>query len=228
MTTTATTALADDLMRSLGRKILGEPLQARGWTFGWDRARTRLGACRTRQRRITLSAPLAARLSPEDIEDTIRHEIAHAIDVERRGKTNHDATWKRLAVACGAQPSRLFDGDLPADPGAPYVSTCLSCGASGGLYRQPVHPRVCRPCRDAGRPAFLRVVHRAGGRVIWPGGEASGDYGGTAGFAATCPGCGAVTRRARRATKPVACGACCTRHARGRYDARFALRWTRP
>ena len=220
--------LADQLMDRLGRELLGEPLQARGWTFGFDRARRRLGACRPRQRRITLSAPLAKVLSAADIEDTLRHEIAHAIDVERRGRTNHDATWQALAVACGASPERLFDGDVPDNPDAPYASTCPSCGASGDLYRQPVHPRRCKACRKAGLPSYHHVVHRASGRVIWPGGETPGPYGGTAGVQATYPGCGTVTRRARRPTRAQACGPCCAQHAGGRFDPRFTLRWSRP
>lgn len=217
--------LALRLFDSLGRDLLGESLADRGWTFAYDRARKRLGACHPRQRRITLSAHLAAALSPEEVEDTLRHEIAHAIDVERRGRTAHDATWKRIAVACGARPDRLFDGDVPADPTAPYVATCPSCGARHDLYRQPVHPRRCRPCAASGAPAYLRVVRQAAGAVIWPGGEKPGAYGGTAGVEATCPGCGETVRRARRPRRALACASCCRRHAGGRFDARFRLRF---
>ena len=224
----STRALALRLMDALGRDLLGEPLQARGWTFGFDRARKRLGVCRIRQRRITLSAHLAQALAAGEVEDTLRHEIAHAIDAERRGRSTHDATWRALAVACGAAPERCFDGDLPDDPSAPFVSTCPSCGASGDRYRQPVHPLRCRACARGGHPAYLRVEHRASGRVIWPGGEAAGAYGGTAGFVATCPGCGETSRRAQRPRRAVACAACCRRHAGGRYDARFRLRFSRP
>ena len=53
-----TLVLADRLMDALGRDLLGEPLQARGWSVGLDRARRRLGACHTGKKRITVSAHL--------------------------------------------------------------------------------------------------------------------------------------------------------------------------
>ncbi len=220
-----TRALALQLMDELGRELLGTTLAAYGWTFGFDRARKRLGVCRIHQKRITLSTHLSQTLPAADVEDTVRHEIAHAIDVERRGRSSHDRTWKALAVACGAAPARCFHGDLPDDPRAPYVATCPSCGAAHSLYRQPATPRHCTSCARAGQPAFLHVVHSPTGRVIWTGGAERGAYGGTAGVEATCPGCGTVYRRARRPKRASACASCCRRHADGRYDARFQLRY---
>ena len=224
-----TRALALRLMDALGRELLGEPLQARGWTFGFDRARRRLGVCRIAERRITLSAALAASLPAAEVEDTVRHEIAHAVDADRRGRSAHDATWKALARACGAAPERTFRGDLPDDAdAAPYRAVCPSCGAAHGLHRQPVRARRCRACHAAGRPAYLAVTHAGSGRVIWPGGATPGAFAGWVGVEATCPGCGATVRRARRPSRPVACGACCARHAGGRFDERFRLRFRRP
>ncbi len=224
-----TRALALRLMDALGRDLLGEPLQARGWSFGFDRARRRLGACHPRQRRITLSAPLTPRLSADEVEDTVRHEIAHAVDVERRGRTSHDRTWKAVARACGARPERTYNGDLPDDSDdAPYRAVCPSCGATSGLHRQPVHPRRCQSCHAAGRPAYLSITHSDSGQTIWPGGATPGTFGGWVGVEATCPGCGKTVRRARRPKRPVACSTCCARHADGRFDKRFQLRYRRP
>ncbi|PAP74164.1 SprT-like domain-containing protein [Rubrivirga marina] len=220
-----TRALALRLFDELGRDVLGESLRQRGWTFGFDRARKRLGVCRVRDKRVTLSSHLARTLPEAEVEDTVRHEIAHALDAERRGRTNHDRTWKALARRCGAKPERCYSGDLPDDPAAPYVATCPSCDATLGRYREPATPLRCRACAPAGRPAYLRVVHRASGRVVWPGGAEPGDYGGTAGVEATCPRCGATYRRTRRPKKATACAPCCRRHARGRYDDRFRLRY---
>ena len=225
----AVRARAEHLLDALGRELLGESLRARGWSFAFDRARRRLGACRSGPRRITLSGVLLPALSPEAIEDTIRHEIAHAVDFERRGRSAHDATWKALARACGASPERVFTGDLPSDAeAAPYRAACPSCGAASGVHRQPVRALRCRACSRAGRPAYLAVTHAGSGRVIWPGGPEPGAFGGWAGWEATCRGCGDTVRRARRPSRPLACAACCTRHAGGRYDARFRLRFRRP
>lgn len=223
-----TLALARRLMDTLGRAHLGEPLQARGWTVGVDHARRRLGACHVAKKRITVSAHLMPSLPPDEVEDTLRHEIAHAIDWERRGTTNHDRTWRAVAVSCGARPERTFRGDLPDDSTqAPYRAVCPSCGSTSGLHRQPVHPRRCRACHAEKRPSILTVTHTASGRTIWPGGATPGAFGGWVGVTATCPGCGAVSRRARPPKRATACAACCRRHAGGRYEERFRLRFSR-
>ena len=219
--------LAHAVMEDLGRALLGTSLQARGWTFGLDRARTRLGACHPAQKRITVSGLLAGRLGRAEVEDTVRHEVAHAIDVERRGFTCHDATWKALARQCGARPARTYAGSRPPDPSAPYGAECPTCGRTRDLYREPVHAPRCGPCERASAPAYLRVVHRSTGRVIWTGGASVGVAGGRAGLEATCPVCGATIRRARRPAVPTACLACCRREAGGRYDARFRLTFVR-
>ena len=61
-----TRALALQLMDELGRELLGDPLTARGWTFGFDRARKRLGVCRIHEKRITLSTHLSQTLPVAD------------------------------------------------------------------------------------------------------------------------------------------------------------------
>ena len=225
-----TRTLALRLFDELGREILGEPLQDRGWTFGFDRARRRLGVCRVREKRITLSALLSRTLPEAEVEDTVRHEIAHAVDHElhpnRRNRRAHDRTWKALARRCGAKPERCFDGDVPDDPTAPYVAVCLSCDMSRDLYRQPVRAHLCPTCSRPSRPAYLRVTHRPTGRVVWQGGAERGDYGGTAGVEATCPRCGDTVRRARRPKRKTACASCCRRYAGGVYAERFRLRFS--
>ena len=69
-----TRALALRLFDELGREVLGEPLRQRGWTFGFDRAKKRLGACRPATKQITLSALLSRTLPEAEVEDTVRHE----------------------------------------------------------------------------------------------------------------------------------------------------------
>lgn len=222
-----TLALAHRLLADLG-DALDVPLVERGWTVGFDRARRRLGVCRIRERHITLSAMLSQTLPDAVVEDTIRHEIAHAIDGERRGRSPHDATWRRVAVACGAAPERCYTAGLPADASAPYRAVCPTCGDAHALYLQPVHPRRCRACARGGQPAYHRVTDQATGAVIWPGGAEPGAYGGSAGVQATCSGCGTVYRRARAPKRAMACSTCCRRVAGGRFDARFRLTFRRP
>ncbi|WP_456426772.1 SprT-like domain-containing protein [Rhodocaloribacter sp.] len=157
------------LMDELGRAHLGEPLQARGWTFTFDRARRRVGCCtwkvgETRVRRLSLSRHFALRLTWDELEDTVRHEIAHALDYETRGRSGHDAVWKDWARRCGANPERLHE-NVSVDPsGALYLGVCPSCGAEYPFFRRPRYARACGTCceqKNGGRysEAFRLILY---------------------------------------------------------------------
>ncbi len=139
------------LMDELGRAHLGESLRARGWTFAFDRAHRRVGCCTWRVgeklvRRVSLSRHFALRLTWEELEDTVRHEIAHAMDYETRGRSGHDAEWKAWARRCGARPERLHE-DVSVDASAArYRGVCPSCGAEYPFFRRPKHARACGKC----------------------------------------------------------------------------------
>ncbi len=139
-------------MTLLGERHLGQSLLALGWTFGFDRAKRRAGCCRWRSRgrlvrRITVSRYFAQALEPDAIEAILRHEIAHALDYETRGRSAHDDVWKRWAQRCGADPSRLYDGEQPRIE-APYEGRCPACGACYPFFRRPKRPRACGACCD--------------------------------------------------------------------------------
>ena len=119
--------------------------------FKWGRGKKQLGACHylhnsTEGRYISLSRSYVKLNSDELIEDTIRHEIAHALDVMDRGYSDHSWRWKTKCRLTGANPSRL-KSNVKA-PKAKYESTC-SCGktykrhriSSSSTYR-------CPRCRD--------------------------------------------------------------------------------
>lgn len=140
----------DVLQREMGNKILGRTLRDLGWSFDFDRAKKRLGNTRMRDKIITLSRILVDNGMPRDqIEDTLRHEIAHAVDYEKRGTSAHDSTWKALAVKCGANPKRT--GHLSKDvlPEHKWHRYCPNCKKVVGRYhRKPTSSRyVCKTCR---------------------------------------------------------------------------------
>ena len=78
--------------------VLMERHGLRGWRFRWDMAQTRGGACNFRDRAIQLSVGFAASASDAEVEDTILHEIAHAIAGPGHG---HDAVWQAAARSIG-------------------------------------------------------------------------------------------------------------------------------
>lgn len=91
------TSLALRLMKKHG-------LIAKGWKFGYDRAKSRCGVCDYNGRIIKLSKYYVMDKSVHwrDIKNTILHEIAHAI---AGYEAAHDANWRRVAVAIGCSGS---------------------------------------------------------------------------------------------------------------------------
>lgn len=108
-----------------------------GWTFGWDGAKTRFGACRPRLKRIQLSAALLHHHGDAvDWHDVILHEIAHAVDFLERGRSDHSRAWKMVAMRIGAAPERCVEvSGLDRIPGR-WVGTC----PAGHTYRRHKMP----------------------------------------------------------------------------------------
>lgn len=238
------------LMDELGRQELGTSLRERGWTFAFDRAKRRLGVCRGAKKEISLSAHLVALNGLEHrdeqgvpvIEDVIRHEIAHAIDFEQRGRSDHSEVWQAICQRVGAEPSRTYEGEgLDKVPGK-YVARCPHCGAEHPYYRRPKRPKACAACCKAyngGRYSEkykLVLIDRATGQRVRYTDELRRRRGqlnaslkavspAEAGYkyTATCPACGWQTGYRRKLKRLHACPRCCDRHAGGRFDERFVL-----
>lgn len=92
---------------------LGICLIERGWKlkpiYGGRRF---LGSCSWKKRKgifykknIELNMNLLKLCSDEIIRNTILHEIAHALDVEDRGFSNHDQAWKIICIKIGCRLS---------------------------------------------------------------------------------------------------------------------------
>lgn len=111
---------------------LAERLMARhglvGWTFHFDRAKTRYGLCRHKEMRIQLSKGyVIAESNLADITDTILHEIAHALVPADEG---HGKVWRAKAIEIGCSGERCGDGAMPAYKRKKlryYKGVCPSC-----------------------------------------------------------------------------------------------------
>ena len=100
--------LAD--VEALARRLLARHQADSGlapeWTFGFDLSTVRGGVCRYQHKRIDLSVSFCQRATRVEIEDTLLHEIAHAIaGVEHR----HDEVWKATARKIGCTAERCHD-----------------------------------------------------------------------------------------------------------------------
>jgi hypothetical protein len=121
-----------------------------GWTFAFDRAVTRAGLCDHTRRRISVSAPLAARYSEAEVEQVLLHEVAHALAGAGAG---HGPTWRTIARGLGYTGDRLHDGRA-AEELAPWVGECPG-GHPLYRHRRPTRPVACGRCTPRFDPAYL-------------------------------------------------------------------------
>ena len=215
-----------ELMSALGAEYLGRSLLDLGWTLEFSNAKRRLGVCKFRKRRprikvIALSRHYCDQGGWDVMEDVVRHEIAHAIEFEKTGRSSHGPEWKRLAAELGADPTRCFDGPLLPPAPSRYVGVCPCCGHEQPFYRRIKRSYACVACcreHSGGRydERFrLKLIERGSGREIRPIESPR--------YSAVCPRCG-IRQFIRRKPKHVsACKSCCERYASGQFDARFRL-----
>ena len=114
-----------------------------GWTFHINDNKRRLGVCKFRTKRIEVSERIL--VNRAELDDTIRHEIAHAL---AGSKAKHGPDWKKWAAYCGAKPQHCADADadIPQTAkGARLKAVCV-CGDTHYLYRRPkrLHGWYCK------------------------------------------------------------------------------------
>jgi len=133
--------------QQLASRLLSEfGLAQQGWIFDWDDAKRRFGSCSHRRKTITLSRVLTLRNEPKQVEDTIRHEIAHALC---DAKEHHGPAWKAMCVRVGANPERCFDSEEVDTPMGDWRATCGGCGRVHHKFRRPKRDLWCayRDCK---------------------------------------------------------------------------------
>ena len=110
-----------------------------GWRVELTNAKRQFGVCRHGRRVIGLSRVLVEVNDRAHVEDTIRHEIAHALAGPDAG---HGQAWKRSCLLTGANPVRLYDSRVVTAAPAPYYLVCEVCGKRWPRYRRPARNRV--------------------------------------------------------------------------------------
>ncbi|BCY08134.1 SprT-like domain-containing protein [Actinoplanes sp. L3-i22] len=111
------------------------------WRLTFDDAKTRAGVCRADRKEIGLSRPLVELYAPEQVIETILHEIAHALVGPRHG---HNAVWRATAIRIGCSGRRCVPAEAPRVDGA-WLGVCRS-GHRTTAHRQPVRVKSCREC----------------------------------------------------------------------------------
>jgi predicted SprT family Zn-dependent metalloprotease len=81
------------------------------WSFHFDNAKRRCGACFYQRCTITLSRHFVTMNDEADVRDTVLHEIAHAL---AGAKAGHGPKWQMQAIRLGAKPGwRAQNVDMP-------------------------------------------------------------------------------------------------------------------
>ncbi len=108
-------------LRLLRDALEAHGLTEQGWTGELDRAKRRFGVCRYGPRRISLSRHLVELNDLDHVEDTVLHEVAHALAWEEHGEhCGHDSRWREICIRIGARPERCFDGSVVRTPRGSY------------------------------------------------------------------------------------------------------------
>ena len=115
----------------------------RGWKFQFDNAKRRFGICKYRSKTIGLSRDLTLLNKLEEVQDTILHEIAHALVGPNHG---HNVVWKEKAYEIGCRPVRCYSNSNVNTPEAKYEAKCVGCGKTHKKHRKPKRISSCGKC----------------------------------------------------------------------------------
>lgn len=129
---------AEELMAKHG-------LIEQGWTFTFIRSIRTLGLCSYRPKTISLSEQYMLTADEALINDTILHEIAHALTPG----AGHGWRWKIMCVKIGANPERCLPWeDMPENMprrDALWEAFCPTCNHRYTWKKRP-HARMDRGC----------------------------------------------------------------------------------
>lgn len=104
-------------------------LLERGWSFGYHKQIGALGTCYRNRKLIKISSKLLLAnigVRAKDFEDTIRHEIGHAINSELGEPMGHGIHWKHYGPQLNFTVSKgCKDIDTPKEK---WTLTCKNCG----------------------------------------------------------------------------------------------------
>tara|TARA_R110002096_G_scaffold428402_1_gene640035 strand:- start:163 stop:663 length:501 start_codon:yes stop_codon:yes gene_type:complete len=140
---------AHNLAESLIHKYLTRPeVHQHNWKFKFSNSKCSFGTCEWGRnvKLIELSKPLTELNSKEEVLDTILHEIAHALDFQIRGFSNHDYIWRKIAKGIGCNGERCYDRNTVNLPEAKYTLKCNGCEKTTTRHRKPKRGMACGSC----------------------------------------------------------------------------------
>jgi predicted SprT family Zn-dependent metalloprotease len=137
------------------------------YSFHFNETYKALGRCNPTEKIIELSRRWALHLSLEEVEDTLRHEIAHALASKLWKHHGHGPAWKKACAIAGAKPEakQRLSGNykeaykIVIEDSAKWAIICVECGNHTYYIRKPrktLSRYMCRHC--SGELALKRLV----------------------------------------------------------------------
>lgn len=126
-------------------------LLASGWKFEFDNAKRRFGLCHFGTKTISLSKHLVKLNGIESVQNTILHEIAHALVGVKHG---HDAVWRAKAIEIGCDGKCCYSREEVARPERKYIGTCPN-GHTSERHRMTKKKTSCGRCSRVYDERFL-------------------------------------------------------------------------
>jgi len=138
-------------------------LRELGWKIDYNNAKRSAGICQwswkvnplgnrePQTKRVKISMYLLTQNLEEgkasEWEETIRHELAHAVDVEFRNKSNHDRIWTAIAKEMLSSGRVTFTSDdLKDDKESKYTLICDGCGVEKKSHKKKKRLSACGKC----------------------------------------------------------------------------------
>ena len=120
-----------------------------GFRFKFENCKATLGRCHYTTKMIALSKWYVEENNEAEIEDTILHEIAHALAWINDRFTGHGKVWKYWARKIGANPKACSKANLTKPKNHyKYEQTC--CGATYKRHRISKRRKYfCPKCKES-------------------------------------------------------------------------------
>jgi predicted SprT family Zn-dependent metalloprotease len=136
-----------DIYRYQDAKVIN--LWDLGWRFEYDTKKRAAGFCNYREKTIYLSKYLVAQNLHKSLEfeNTLRHELAHALDGAMGGRNHHNQIWKMIArkVLCTAE--RCYKSEDISDTQSKYTLVCENgCGKKIASHKKKKIISACGKC----------------------------------------------------------------------------------
>lgn len=135
-----------DIYRHASASVIN--LRDRRWRFEFNTRRRAAGLCNWSCKTIYLSKYLLEQNlhKSAEFENTLRHELAHALDFEMRGKSDHSRVWKAVAreVLCTAE--RCYKSSEIGDSKSKYTLICDTCGYTKASHKVKKRKSACGNC----------------------------------------------------------------------------------